>query len=147
MSSTHSMVHLQSLDPEPEELDQCAKLPAEVDGPFSAGTSSGEPRLPLGKADGLSFVGTSFGKPRLPLGKADGLSSAGISSAGPLLPPGKVAGPFSVGNSLGEPMVSPGKSIKVFLRSSVESFLADFFLSLSRVGLVVLGDKDGVEGG
>ena len=96
MSLTHSMVHLQSLDPEPEVLDQCAKLPAEVDGPFSAGTSSDEPRLPLGKADGLPFARTSSGEPRLPLGKADGLSSAGTSSAGPLLPPGKVTGPFSV---------------------------------------------------
>ena len=140
-----TLAHPQSFDPELEVPDQCAKLPTEADGPFSTGTSSGESSLPLGKADGLSSAGTSSGKPKLPLGKADGLSYAGTSSVGPSLPPGKVAGPFSVGNSPNEPMVSPGKSVKVFMRSSVESFLADFFLSLSRAGLVVLGDKDGLK--
>ena len=41
----------------------------------------------------------------------------------------------------------PGKSDKVFSRSSAECFLSDFFLSLSRAGLVVLGDNEGDEGG
>ena len=41
--------------------------------------------------------------------------------------------------------MSPGKSDKVFSRSSVECFLSDFFLSLSRVGLVVLGDEGGLD--
>ena len=35
----------------------------------------------------------------------------------------------------------------VFSRPSVECFLSDLFLSLSRTGLVVLGDNEGDEGG
>ena len=117
----------QSFDLELGVSDQCAKPPLEADGPFSAGTSSDEPMLPLGKADGPSSAGTSYVEPPLP--------------------PGKAVGPFSVGTSSDEPMLPPGKSDKVFSRSSVECFLSDFFLSLSRAGLVVLGDNDRDEGG
>ncbi|XP_050277959.1 uncharacterized protein LOC126719454 [Quercus robur] len=39
-----------------------------------------------------------------------------------------------------EPTLPSGKSDKVSLRSSVERFLSDFFLSLSRARLVVLGE-------
>ena len=45
------------------------------------------------------------------------------------------------------PTVPPGKSDKVLSRSSVESFLSDIFLSLSRAGLMGLSDNVGVEGG
>ena len=44
-------------------------------------------------------------------------------------------------------MVLPGNSDMVFPRPLVECFLSDFFLSLSRAGLVVLGDQEGDEGG
>ena len=105
----------------------CAKPPLKADGPFYAGTSSDEPKLPPGKANGPFFAGTS--------------------SVEPLLSPGKADGPFSVGTSFDEPTLSLGKSDKVFSRSSVECFLSDLFLSLSRAGLVVLGDNEGDEGG
>lgn len=39
--------------------------------------------------------------------------------------------------------MTPGKTDKVISRSSVELFLSDFFLSLSRAGLVDLGVNDG----
>ena len=105
----------------------CAKPPLKADGPFYAGTSFDEPKLPPGKANGPFFAGTS--------------------SVEPLLSPGKADGPFSVGTSFDEPTLSLGKSDKVFSRSSVECFLSNFFLSLSRAGLVVLGDNEGDEGG
>ena len=105
----------------------CAKPPLKADGPFYAGTSFDEPKLPPGKANGPFFAGTS--------------------SVEPLLSPGKADGPFSVGTSFDEPTLSLGKSDKVFSRSSVECFLSDLFLSLSRAGLVVLGDNEGDEGG
>ena len=43
--------------------------------------------------------------------------------------------------------MTPGKTEKVISRSSIELFLSNFFLNLSRVGLVDLGVNDGDEGG
>ena len=145
----------------------CAKSLLEADGPFYAGSSSDEPTLPSGGADGPFCPGTSSDEPTLPSGKVDGLFYAGISSdeltvsqdkadgpffAGisfvePLLSLGNVDDPFSVGTSSDEPTLPTSKSDKVLSRSSVECFLSDFFLSLSRARLVVLGDNEGDGGG
>ena len=54
---------------------------------------------------------------------------------------------FSDGLSFDEPTMTPGKTGKVISRSSVVLFLSDFFLSLSRAGLVDLGVNDGDEDG
>ena len=62
-------------------------------------------------------------------------------------PPMEADGPFSNGVSTDEPTMSPGKLDKVISWSSVELFLSDFLLSLSRAGLVDLGVNDGDEGG
>ena len=62
-------------------------------------------------------------------------------------PPMEANCPFSDGVSPDEPTMTPGKTNKVISRSSVELFLSDFFLSLSRAGLVDLGVNDGDEGG
>ena len=56
-------------------------------------------------------------------------------------------GPFSAGTSFNEPTLPPSKLDKVISRSLVERFLSDYFLSLLRAGLVVLGDNNGDEGG
>ena len=54
---------------------------------------------------------------------------------------------FSDGLSSDEPTMTPSKTGKVISRSSVVLFLFDFFLSLSRAGLVDLGVNDGDEDG
>ena len=79
--------------------------------------------------------------------EADGLFYVRSSSDEPSLPSGEADGPFFAGTSSDELTLSPGKSDKVFSWSSVECFLFDFFLSLSRAGLVVLDDNEGDEGG
>ena len=123
-------------------------LPSGVaDGPFFVGTSSDELMLSPGKADGPFYAGTSSDELTVSQDKADDPFSAGISSVEPSLLPGKADDPFSIGTSSDELTLSPGKSDKVFSRSSVECFLSNFFLSLSRAGLVVLGDNEGDEGG
>ena len=119
----------------------------EADGPFLAGTSSDELTLSPGKANGPFYAGTSSDELTVSQDKADDPFSARISSVELSLLLGKVDDPFSFGTSSDEPTLPSGKSDKVFLRSSVECFLFDFFLSLSQAGLVVLGDNEGDEGG
>ena len=141
----------------------CAMSLLEADAHFFVGSSSDEPSLPSGEADGSSLTstssdelmlypgkadgpfyhGTSFDELTASLDKADDPFSAGISSVEPSLSPGKADDPFSVGTSFDEPTLPMSKSDKVLSRSLVECFLSDFFLSLSRAGLVVLGDNEG----
>ena len=120
---------------------------SEADGSSLASTNSDEFMLYPGKADGPFYHGTSFDELTASLDKVDDPFSTGISSVEPSLLPGKADDPFSIGTSSDELTLSPGKSDKVFSRSSVECFLSNFFLSLSRAGLVVLGDNEGDEGG
>ena len=103
--------------------------------------------MQLVEADDPFSVGTSSDKLLLPPGKAGDPCTASSCSIEPSIPPIKAGGPFSDGISSDVPTVPPGKSDKVSLRSSVECFLSDFFLSLLRAGLVVLSDNVGVEGG
>ena len=146
---------------------RCAMSLSKANAHFFVGSSSDEPSLPSGEADGSSLTntsfdelmlypskadgpfyhGTSFDELTASLDKADDPFSAGISSVEPSLLPGKADDPFSIGTSSDELTLSPGKSDKVFSRSSVECFSSNFFLRLSRAGLVVLGDNEGDEGG
>ena len=142
---------------------RCAMSLLEANAHFFVGSSSDEPSLPSGEADGSSFASTSSDELMLSPGKVDGPFytrtssdeltasldkaddpfSAGISSVEPSLFPGKSADSFSVETCSDELTLSLGKSDKVFSQPSVECFLSDFFLSLSRAGLVVLGDNEG----
>ena len=119
----------------------------EADGSSLTSTSSDELMLYPGKADGPFYAGTSSDELTASLDKADDPFSAGLSSVEPSLLPGKSDDLFFVGTSSNELTLSPSKSDKVFSRPLVECFLSDFFLSLSRVGLVVWGDQEGDEGG
>ena len=139
---------------------RCAMSLSKANAHFFVGSSSDEPSLPSGEADGSSLTntsfdelmlypskadgpfyhGTSFDELTASLDKADDPFSAGISSIEPSLLPGKSDNLFFVGTSSNELTLSPGKSDKVFSRPLVECFLSDFFLSLSRAGLVVWRD-------
>ena len=127
--------------------DELAMTSSEADVSSFAGSSSDELKLSPGKADGPFYARTSSDELAAPLDKADDLFSIGISSVELSLLPGKSDDPFSVGTSSDELMLSPGKSDMVSSRPSVDCFLSDLFLSLSRTRLVVLGDNDEDEGG
>ena len=127
--------------------DELAMTSSEVDDSSFASTSSDELKLSPGKADGPFYTGTSCDELAAPLDKADDLFSTGISSVELSLLPSKFDDPFSVDTSSNELILSLGKSDMVSSRPSIECFLSDLFLSLSRAGLVVLGDNEGDEGG
>ena len=110
-------------------------------------TSSDELRLSLGKADGLSDAGTNSDELAAPLDEANDRFSTGTSSVELSLLLGKSDDLFSVGTSSDELVLSPGESDMVSSRPSVECSLSDLNLSLSRTGLVGLGDNEGDEGG
>ena len=138
-----------------------------ADGPFVAESSFDELLESRGKDAGLPTVGTGSVEPLLQLMEADGPSSAGFSSKELPMTPGKAGDPCTAGSCSGESSIPPvkaggpssdgissdvhsvssGKSIKVLSWSSTERFLSDFFLSLSRAGLVGLRDNIGAEGG
>ena len=150
----HPKIFSQPFDLEPVESVQCAAASLVADGPFSTGTSSDEPGLPGTSSDEPGFPSSSSDEPGFPGSSSDeppvmveGSSAAGTSAVVPLLPPGKVAGTFFVGNSSDVPLGTSGKSINGFSRPPVECFLADFFLSLYRAGLVILGNNVGDRGG
>ena len=110
---------------------------SEADGSSLASTNSDEFMLYPGKADGPFYAGTSSDELTASLDKVDDPFSTGISFVEPSLLPGKSNDLFFVETSSNELTLSPGKSDKVFSRPLVECFLSDFFLSLSRDGLVV----------
>ena len=101
------------------------------------------------EADGLSSTG--FNSDELPMtpGKAGDPCTAGSCSGScssdSSIPPIKASGPSSDRISSDVHSVSPGKSDKVPSWSSIERFLSDFFLSLSRVGLEGLRDNIGLK--
>ena len=129
----------------------------EADAPVLVGISSGEPTTTSGEAD--DHFGTSTFSDELVAasGEVDGSSSADLSSDEFA---GKADGPPDVGISsdeLAAPQVelddrlstetSSGESDRVFSRPSGECALYDLNLSLSRTGIVALGDNEGNEGG
>ena len=102
----------------------------EADGSSLTNTSSDELMLYPGKADGPFYRGTSFDELTASLDKADDPFSAGISSVEPSLFPGKSADSFSAETCSYELTLSLGKLDKVFSQPSVECFLSDFFSEL-----------------
>ena len=127
--------------------DELAMTSGDADVSSFIDTSSDELRLSLGKADGPSDAGTNSDELAAPLDEANDRFSTGTSSVELSLLLGKSDDLFSVGTSSDELVLSLGESDMVSLRPSVECSLFDLNLSLSRTGLVVLGDNEGDEGG
>ena len=103
--------------------------------------------MTLGEADVSSSAGTSSDELTAPLDEADDQFSTGTSSVELSLLSGKIDDLFSVGTNSDELVLSPGESDMVSSRPSVECSLSDLNLSLSRIGIVALGDNEGDEGG
>ena len=136
---------------------RCVMPLMEADAPVPAGVCSGEPTTSLGVADDHSGAGDSTVELTAASGEAEGSSSADLCSDEVA---GKADGPPDVGISSGEPAApqdefvdrlstdtNSGESERLFSRTAGECALYDFNLSLSRTGFVVLGDKEGFEGG
>ena len=136
---------------------RCVRFLMEADDPVFVGSSSGEPMTTMGEVDDLPCAGTFSGELAMTLGEADGSSSAGNSSDELA---GKVDGHFDArisSDELAAPQeevddrlstgTSSGVSEMVLSRLSGECSLSDLNLSISRTGIVALGDNEGNGGG
>ena len=136
---------------------RCVRFLTEADDPVFVGSSSSEPPTTLGEVDDHPGAGTFSGELAMTPGEADGSSSAGNSSDELT---GKVDGHIDAGISSDE-LATPqeevvdrlstrscsGVSEMVLSRLSGECSLSDLNLSISRTGIVALGDNEGNGGG
>ena len=136
---------------------RCVMPLMEADAPVLVGVSSGEPTTSSGEADDHSSAGASTDEFAAASSEAEESSSADLCSDEVA---GKADGPPDVGISSGEPAAPQDESVdrlttdtnsseseRSFSRTAGECALYDLNLSLSRTGFVVLGDKEGIEGG